>query len=250
MGYGTVNAEQYEQLMKPLNSTRVATRQQGGKQISYLESWDVRAHLIRIFGFGNFDLETLSAALLYQRDVEVGSSKSPGWEVAWSVTMQLTVYAVNEEDSKRFAPKEEIARYSETAVGSAVGSVNLGDLHDNAVKQGASDALKRCAINLGTQFGLSLYDNGTRSDVVKGTIVTPGGTSQKATGDDLTAEQRKILLESLGATPALTDHAIASEDPLVDPSDRTDMAGAVPNDVIRTPEDAAKVAADLKGKSA
>jgi hypothetical protein len=39
--------------------------------------------------------------------------------------------------------------------------------------------LKRCAINLGTQYGLSLYDNGNRNDVV-GTVV--GGPEPDVTG--------------------------------------------------------------------
>ena len=39
-----------------------------------------------------------------------------------------------------------------------------------AVKTAESDALKRAAINLGTQFGLSLYNNGSLKDVVGATL--------------------------------------------------------------------------------
>lgn len=39
-----------------------------------------------------------------------------------------------------------------------------------AIKTAESDALKRAAINLGTQFGLSLYDNGSMKDVVGKTL--------------------------------------------------------------------------------
>jgi hypothetical protein len=35
-----------------------------------------------------------------------------------------------------------------------------------AIKTAESDAIKRAAINLGTQFGLSLYNNGSTKDVV------------------------------------------------------------------------------------
>ena len=39
-----------------------------------------------------------------------------------------------------------------------------------AVKTAESDALKRAAINLGTQFGLSLYQNGSLRDVIIQTL--------------------------------------------------------------------------------
>jgi len=208
---GRITPEQYTYLLNPLRSTRIATRSGGGgKQLSYLESWDVRAHLIRIFGFCNYDAETLEAHMLYQRDVEVGQNKSPGWEVAWYARLRLVV---------RDAKGRELCRHIESAVGSATGSSGLGDLHDNAVKQAASDALKRCAINLGTQFGLSLYDNGARADVVRTTLIQPKGveadTPQEAVGDDLTDEQRKTLEHSLGATPVeeSTDEAPKDEGP-------------------------------------
>ena len=47
-----LNEAQVEQLLRPLNPSRVAKRSQAGRQLSYLEAWDVKAHLIRIFGFG------------------------------------------------------------------------------------------------------------------------------------------------------------------------------------------------------
>jgi hypothetical protein len=39
-----------------------------------------------------------------------------------------------------------------------------------AIKTAESDALKRAAINLGTQFGLSLYNNGATADVIGKTL--------------------------------------------------------------------------------
>jgi len=185
---GSINAEQYAMLLRPLNGARVASRSGGGgKQLSYLEAWDVRAHLIRIFGFGNFDSEILSADLVYQRDRTMGNGKE-GWEVAYKVLLQLTV---------RDDHGHTICRHTEAAVGSADGSVGLGDLHDNAVKQAASDALKRCAINLGTSFGLSLYNNGSRADVVKRTLVVPDGVALPESQNS--EQQIQALKDSLGA---------------------------------------------------
>ena len=62
--------------------------------------------------------------------------------------------------------------YTEAAVGSAT-LPQRGEAHDMAVKTAESDAIKRAAINLGTQFGLSLYNNGDLKDVVKATLVVP-----------------------------------------------------------------------------
>ena len=58
-----LNDRQYEQLLKPLNDTRVAKRGQAGRQLSYLEAWDVKAHLIRIFGFGGWSADVLESSL-------------------------------------------------------------------------------------------------------------------------------------------------------------------------------------------
>jgi hypothetical protein len=90
-------------------------------------------------------------------------------EVAWKATVRLVI---------RDEAGVEIARFTEGAVGSATGKqaqANRGDLMDNALKTAASDAFKRCCINLGTQFGLSLYNDGQTTDVVRMTLVGPSG---------------------------------------------------------------------------
>lgn len=194
---------QYETLRRPLNSSRVAKRSQGGKQLSYLESYDVRAHLIRIFGYGNFDVITQDAYHVGTR--EYGTEEKPMVEVIWYARVMLHVrvpYSLEGQEGV-----ERLATYCESAVGSASGPINtLGDLHDNAVKTAASDAMKRCAINLGTQFGLSLYDNGATGDVVKNTIAPPPGY-EKPKEEEPTEEQIEALKHSLGARE-VTEEAV------------------------------------------
>ena len=150
-----LNARQYEQLLKPLNDTRVAKRGQAGRQLSYLEAWDVKAHLIRIFGFGGWSAEVLSADLAFEDKNEKGQ-----WNVGYKVILQLTVGDYANGGS---------VMYTEAAVGSAT-LPQRGEAHDMAIKTAESDALKRAAINLGTQFGLSLYNNGSLRDVVVQTL--------------------------------------------------------------------------------
>ena len=146
-----LNEKQYEQLLKPLNETRVATRGQAGRQLAYLEAWDVTAHLIRIFGFGQWSADVLESTLAFEDKNETGQ-----WNVGYKVTLRLSIPALE-------------CTYTEAAVGSA----NLpqrGEAHDMAIKTAESDALKRAAINLGTQFGLSLYNSGSLRDVVVQTL--------------------------------------------------------------------------------
>jgi recombination DNA repair RAD52 pathway protein len=179
--------QQHEALMRPLRSSRVAKRQQGGKTLSYLEAWDVRAHLIRMFGFANFDIELLDQQFLGMREYVTKDGK-PMVEPYWFAKIQLTV---------RGERGQALAVYSDAAVGSnAAPDYLLVDAHDNAIKTACSDALKRCAINLGTQFGLSLYDNGSTSDVVRVTVLKPETVEPEA---EATAEQVANLEHTLGA---------------------------------------------------
>lgn len=147
----SLNEQQYEQLLKPLNVTRVAKRKGAGTlELSYLEAYDVKAHLIRIFGFGGWNWNVTDATLMYEE--KVGAN----WSVGYKVLGTLHVPLLN-------------CTYSEAVVGSAI-NPQRGECHDMAVKTAESDAIKRAAINLGTQFGLSLYNNGSVRDIVLQTL--------------------------------------------------------------------------------
>ena len=160
--------EQIGAMMAAINATRVAKRSQGGAELSYVEAWDIKTTLIRIFGFGGFSAEVIDSKLVQIREVETfpqhvvpygekkGQPKTP--QVIAQATVRLTIFGIG--------PHGENAVYTETAVGANSGH-DIGEVADNAIKTAASDALKRCAIYLGTQFGLSLYNNGSRADVVR-----------------------------------------------------------------------------------
>ena len=152
-----LNEQQYEQLLKPLNPARVAKRSGGGRQLSYLEAWDVKAHLNRIFGFLNWSADVQDSVQAFEEKNEKGQ-----WHVGYKVTLTLSF------------PQEQCT-YTESAVGFAT-LPSRGEAHDMAIKTAESDALKRAAINLGTQFGLSLYNNGSTTDVIGKTLnVMPHG---------------------------------------------------------------------------
>lgn len=139
---------QLDALMLPIHESRVRTRRQGGAELSYVEAYDIRSMLIRIFGFGGFSIEVLEAKVL---DTDINEQNRH------VVTCMAHV---------RLAIPSIAAVYSEVAAASQVGPV-LGEVTDFALKTAVSDAMKRCAINLGTQFGLSLYKNGSLDECVR-----------------------------------------------------------------------------------
>lgn len=149
--------KQLEVLFRPLNGTRVATRD----GMSYLEAWDVIAHLTRIFGPLNWDKAVLDTTMIYDDFVtwERSGQKKQGWDVAYRATVRLTVRS------------GEVVKVSEDcATGQAQHQPSRGDAHDLALKSAVSDALKRAAKDLGNQFGLSLYDGGSLTSVVASSL--------------------------------------------------------------------------------
>jgi recombination DNA repair RAD52 pathway protein len=190
---GKITIEQYETLLRPLNASRVETRRQGGKDLSYLATWDVKAHLTRVFGFCNWDSEVLEYNFIGERHYTSTSNNAEMVEVIYNARVRLTI---------RDADGGFLCTHTEAAAGSTSGPISmLGEHHDNALKTAESDALKRCAINLGTQFGLSLYCNGTMKDVIRGTLVVPEGYVKPEPNPDEKARMEAALAQSLGAQP-------------------------------------------------
>ena len=153
-----LSVQQIEQLLKPINGTRVKTRKGGGgKQLAYVEAYDIKAHMIRVFGFAGWSWDVLECDVAYALPPE-GDQRN--WRVGYKVRGRLSIHDTG-------------ATYTEAAVGMA----NLpdpGEAHDMAVKTAESDAFKRAAINLGDNFGLSLYNNGSVAPVVRATIAEGG----------------------------------------------------------------------------
>lgn len=150
--------KQLRQLTNPIKSDRVAVKQ----GMSYVEAWDIKATLIRMFGFGGFSSEVLDAKIIKAIEVpQVNNANKMNWAVTAQVTVQLTIHQTG-------------AVYTEAAIAGSK-QPDFTESADMAIKSAESDALKRAAIFLGTQFGLSLYDNGSQADVVK-VVLAPDQT--------------------------------------------------------------------------
>ena len=151
----SLRKNQTDQLLKGINPSRVG---KDGKGFAHLEAWDVRAHLIRIFGFANWSAELVDMEPIFETCTEKDGKTR--WTVAYRATMRLTIFTGGMED----------AVYTEAAVGDSQNNPNRADAHDMAIKTAESQAFKRCAINLGDQFGLSLYNNGGTGSVVRAVL--------------------------------------------------------------------------------
>ena len=144
-----LSTEQYEALLQGLNPAYVANRRDGGgATLSYVEAWHIKRTLTRIFGFGGWSAEVLEAEHMFTE--EAPTNRGVNYHVGYKVLMRLTIVDTYGMPTC----------FTEAAVGSAT-LPQLGEAHDMAVKTAESDALKRCAINLGDQFGLSLYNGGS-----------------------------------------------------------------------------------------
>jgi recombination DNA repair RAD52 pathway protein len=136
-----------------ISGNRVATRTDSGKKLSYVEAWDVKATLIKIFGFGGFSVELLESQVLAQFEKPQSSNPNKmNAVVVIRATVRLTIHATG-------------AVYTEAATGQNA-QPDIGKAFDTALKSAESDALKRAAVFLGTQFGLSLYAK-TTNDVCR-----------------------------------------------------------------------------------
>jgi recombination DNA repair RAD52 pathway protein len=173
------NERQLEQLFKEINGSRVAER----KGMAYLETWDVLAHLNRIFGFEGWYKHVLDVQPIYDEYVTwtTNQGDKSGWDVAYRATVRLIV-----KD-----PEGHVVKVSEdVATGQAQHQPSRGDAHDLAIKSAVSDALKRAAKDLGNQFGLSLYDSGSQKSVVGKSLAYPEpGTLPPPVPDDVIREQ-------------------------------------------------------------
>lgn len=152
--------EQLGMLLMPLNPNRVKEH----KGNAHLEAWDVRRWLTRIFGFAGWSDEILTCECIHSVTQPIGNDPNPlkhRCTAVYRVTLRLTV---------KDRAGNVLGSWDDGATGEGINQVSVGDAHDLAFKAAVSQALKRCAVNLGDQFGLSLYNDGDARGVVVRTL--------------------------------------------------------------------------------
>jgi len=156
--------EQTTQLSAPLNASKIKTRKQGGKELSYVEGWHAIAEANRIFGFDGWNRETVLLQETNRDLVELSGSngKYSQWRIGYIAKVRITAGGVIREG---------------TGYGSGMGKPEaLGDAVEGAIKEAETDAMKRALMTFGNPFGLALYDkeqNGVEHDDKPATAHTP-----------------------------------------------------------------------------
>jgi DNA recombination protein Rad52 len=151
---------QLQELQKPLSSQAVKTRSQSGRNLSYVEGWYAISEANRIFGFGCWDQEIVELKCVSERERKIGRDQKDGWGISYVASIRITVNGVKRE-----------------GVGAGHGiDVDPGQAHESAIKEAATDAMKRALMTFGNQFGLALYDKEQRN--VEDTPLNPEQVSE------------------------------------------------------------------------
>lgn len=162
-----LNEEQYTALIQPLDSAAVQKNESGQ---SYLPQWDIRARLNRHFGFGRYDIEILDKNLV------VDSRGAEFVYVVYEVTVRLTI---RDQHGRKLAQWDDVAAADATGYKNGTPKqLTLGQAYHTAQASAVAAALRRCAVNLGDQYGLSLYNDGSLNPVVGYTLFDPLPTEE------------------------------------------------------------------------
>lgn len=142
--------EQLRLLAEPLHPDNVKTRQ----RLSYIEGHYVRDTLNRIFGRDGWS--TKIEEMNWRGTVDVAKSEKTGSATAYTCILSLRIHTPTGDHVIQDVGYGNSTMYTVTAA---------LDTHELATKEAETDALKRCAVNLGDQFGLSLYGECGREDI-------------------------------------------------------------------------------------
>ncbi|WP_433568105.1 Rad52/Rad22 family DNA repair protein (plasmid) [Nocardia sp. CA-151230] len=184
-------AAQVAQMLKPIAAARVLRDPKGHAHVS---QQDVLAHLIRVFGFGNFDIDVLNAETVFEESYQKQKKDKDGqpygdpfqaWDVCYRAMVRLTV---------RDPHGNEMCHYENGSTATAQGQPSRGDAHDLAYKSSISLSIKRAAIALGDNWGLSLYNRGQLTALVKGTLVHPEADTESAPEDMQDGVEKQVSL--------------------------------------------------------
>ncbi|MEV2277765.1 Rad52/Rad22 family DNA repair protein [Nocardiopsis sp. NPDC049922] len=138
-------------LFRPIDPARVRVHRGN----AHLQGWDVRRSLTRIFGFGGWSTQTLEATCIRDLVRTVPPTETTEGGVRYWATYRAQVRLI-----VRALDGRVLGFWDDGAVEEASKQVTHGAAHDLALKAALTGGLKRAAVNLGDQLGLSLYRKG------------------------------------------------------------------------------------------
>lgn len=146
-----------ELLDQKLPKEYVMQRKQGNAMVDYIGGWTVIENANRIFGYQGwqFQLEDLQEV----EHSQITKDGKEGWRIAYIARGTVTLFA----EEGAIGSTSKYCHYSDVGFGNAVSYQNVGDAVESAVKEAATDCMKRCMRFMGNQFGLALYDKQQRN---------------------------------------------------------------------------------------
>lgn len=229
MSESYLSEKQIDILLQRIHPKRVLVRDGN----SYVEGHDIKAELTRVFGFARWSSEVIDQTLIFEEQTVTKSTNKPAWYVAYRSVVKLTVCAPD---------GTPLATYTEGHVGDST-HPQRGEAHGNAVTNSETYALKRCAIALGDQFGLSLYNKGSKERIVRWTLVKPG--EEQADTEDVP----EVHPESEQATPEPDPRVTNAPQPPTPPAAEKTAAGDPPPAAVDPGEKLDQIAASIRQRA-
>lgn len=193
--HGTLTDAQIRRLMQAIDPTHVEMKQ----NMSYMAQHEVRAEMTRIFGYGNWDNNTLEMHQLYETRLEKDNPQypkngkgNPYYVVCYRALVQVRIRDLN---------GLPVAEFSEWHAEENAPLPNRGEANSMAITSVQSYALRRAVISLGDRLGLGLYDKGSTNALVRGTLQwterhpKPVVATADATPDNVSTEKSEPVVE-------------------------------------------------------
>jgi DNA recombination protein Rad52 len=127
----------------PVPKDAISKRQQGGQNLSYLDSHYIITKTNELLGHENWSY-TVENFQLIQQERKKGSGEN-------STEKQYVGYVAQATVTYKGVTRSDVG------FGQGI-DADLGRAHESAIKEAATDALKRALRTFGQAFGLALYD--------------------------------------------------------------------------------------------
>jgi len=183
-----------EELNANLPRSIVKTRDAGhGRTLDYLSNFDVKKSLNDILGIGMWAYEIKDLTCVHNGVIKDRFNKD-----IYSTSYVAKVRAVFQLGSGC------LTEFIDVGFGNGTDKADPGKPHELASKEAVSDALKRCACNLGMRLGLALYDKDQNfvieEEEKKPVIVNSSGNGVEATTAPLSVISPDKYIKSIVAT--------------------------------------------------
>lgn len=176
----------HARLTEPINASSVKQRAGGrGQSLSYIEAHHAIRTANEIFGIGGWGYSVERLEQLGEPEA-VEKDGRKGYRVGYRAVVRVTL--------------TEGGHVSFSDVGYGDGQDYTGSkiaVHELAMKEAVSDAVKRALKNFGSQFGLDLYDKEARGEIEKRAKLAGSSVAT------LKKEVWKLAEAELGAKPTV-----------------------------------------------